>query len=1134
MSVVKHSSALFFTFPSIFSPVLLGLLLSGFVFGQFNPNLMLPFEETPLPGQFGLPPDPADIPFARDTVKGEWINNETPLEKPVIVFEGVSGIADHDGPYVVAINEPNNAVEIFTMGLDRIAVVPVGLGPTALAQRPGSNDIWVTCHYSAAAMVIRKNGQTGKWEVVRVVRPQIPNSATGMRDAATPAGLAFNGDGSKAFVAASTTNSFWSVDLSGATPSYAVTVISGDFLFNSFNTATNEPRALVYHPSEGRVYSASRRSGNDTAAVNFVDLGGLFSGPILIPSQFGLSAHNIDIQAIDATTDSLSTANGKTIVGGNLFGLGVSPDGDLVVTHMDARNGEFIGESSFPNGVVARNMMTIIQSGQTAPPYFNAVDLDQLADPLSFPTDIAFGDAGRIYIAAYTSDRVGVFDKNGNYLGSLSTAANPRGLAVAQVGDTLRLYVMSRGEGLVESYNITAGALPANRLHFSHFLFDPTYHRVKEGRVVFNDSGNSGSGTTSCATCHPDARADGFAWDLSKFYDEGTNANPPVFPQDRKMAMVTQDLRSLEGMPPYHWRGEQKDLEDFNGAFKNLLHGSELEEGPFALLKQYIFSIQYQPNPFQMMNRGLTTAGAAGADSFVNDPYNESGDKCIDCHAEPLSTDNSITDGFIHVNSALPSVISVVTTHFLGLHDKRSPRVDTGQVGGQTFRAPVTGFGSSHSGIVIDDREFVEAGFGFLSLQVRQNIATFQEEFDNQSAPATNYSEYFSKRTLAGSRTTRYLVPQANAKFCDIAFKGRIRDSTSAPWRSIGYFYDRRTGKFIPDRVQHAPLPPKLTPTAFAQKANQNLLEGIVLGVPLGSGERIGVDQDRDRYYDGDERAIGLKPEDPDYDDDGFWDGEDSAPMVSGSTTPTPVLAGPPEVAYITTNSVKICFETTRLSPSHILFGKTASYGRTAGDPLVLAAGSNEWKRQHTVFLRILENNTTYHFAVRTRGQNGLEWQSDDFSVTTAQDFQPGQIRVTALSASAVGSGASTTFSLSVNLADDQLAPYDNATIHLLATHLTPPPTPGQRPVPQAQAKVDTGVTSTGGAINFTWDPMGQFGLSSGDWVEFSIHMARDDTDYSQSPPTITFQETIEDFNATPNPFSFPESVLYTYRVLIP
>lgn len=1134
MSVMNHRDQLFFQLSGVSIFPLFWLLLPCFALAQVSQEIVQAVEVDPLPGQFGLPPKPAEIVYDQDRVKGEWINNETPLEKPIIIFEGVSGIGADDGPFVVSINDPNSGVEIFDMDLNRLDVVAVGLGPTALAQRPGSNDIWVTCHYSAAAMVIRKNAQTSRWEVVRVVRPAIPNSATGMRDAATPSGLAFNGDGSRAFVAAASTNGFWSVDLSGTPPSYAVTVISGNFPFNSFETAMNEPRALVYHPAEDRVYSASRRSGNDTMAVNFIDLGALFSGPIIAPSQFGLSGHDIDIQALDAAGNSLSTANAKTTVGGNLFGLAVSPDGDLVVTHMDARNGELIGESSFPNGVVARNMMTIIQSGQTAPPYFNAVDLDQLAVPLSFPTDIAFGDSGRIYIAAYTSHRVGVFDKNGNFQGAISTASNPRGLAVARVGDQLRLYVMSRGEALVESFVITAGAIPGGRLHFGNFSFDPTYDRVKEGRVIFNDSKHSGSGTTSCATCHPDVRADGFAWDLSKFYDEGSAANPPVFPQDRKLAMVTQDLRSLEGMPPYHWRGEQKDLEDFNGAFENLLHGSKLADPQFELLKQYVFSAVYQPNPFQLMNRGLTIAGLAGANSFINDPYNEAGDTCIDCHAAPLSTDNSITDGFVHINVGLPNVASVVTTHFLGLHDKRSPRTDIGLVGTRTFRAPVTGFGSSHSGILIDDREFTEALFGGLTLPVKQNIATFQEEFDNGSAPATNYSEYLSKRTLSASKTTRYLVPQADAKFCDIAFRGRFRANLSAPWQYLGYYYNRRTGKFVPDRVKHAPLPPKLTPSAFAAKINQGLLEGIVLGVPLGSGQRIGVDQDRDRYFDGDERAIGLKPDDPDFDDDGFWDGEDSAPTLSGSSTPTPVLVGSAEVVYITTNSVKICFETTRLSPSHILFGESASYDREAGDPLVLPTGSNEWKRLHTVFLRPLKDNTTYHFAVRTRGQNGLEWQSDDFTVTTTRDFRPGQIRVTALSANAVGSGSSTTFALSINLADDQLAAYPNATIHLLATHLRPGP-PGQRPVPQAQAMVDTGQTSDpNGLISFNWDPLGQFGLASGDWVEFSIHMARDDTDYIQSPGTLIFQETIEDFNTNPNVFSFPDSVKYTERVPIP
>src|SRR5687767_15977480 len=113
--------------------------------------------------------------------------------------------------------------------------------------------------------------------------------------------------------------------------------------------------------------------------------------------------------------------------------------------------------------------------------------------------------------------------------------------------------------------------------------------------------------------------------------------------------MVTQDLRGLNGTAPFHWRGEQKDIEDFNGAFEELLKGEKLAEPELALFKDYVMSLEFPPNPRQQMNRVLSPEALLGQQGDPEDPekpffgvdFNLSG-QCGLCHALPLSASADI------------------------------------------------------------------------------------------------------------------------------------------------------------------------------------------------------------------------------------------------------------------------------------------------------------------------------------------------------------------------------------------------------------------------------------------------------------------------------------------------------------
>lgn len=960
-------------------------------------------------GQFQ--PDPVAAPFVLDNVQGEWVNLETQLIKPILVTQ--------DEQFVVVANEPDNRLVVFTPNLATIvAEIVLGQGIAALAERPAPTEdapreIWVSVRNQSAVIVINQN----TWRVSHVLRAPIAGVTAAARDADHPGGIAFNASGTKAYVAAASTDSLVVFDAG------AKTWLSNIALRRPHNQmvpdpAMNEPYAVV---SDGdTVYVISQISGNQTAVA----------GPPLntiaklaTPPLQNFSLPDFDIIAVDTSTDTVTSHYSN--IGTILLGAAIHPgSGELIVSNMESRNADFLGEHAFPNGQVAFNRVTF-QTPSTLPPpaapAFVSTDRPLPLTSVVMPTDIAVDALGRVFVAGYASSNIGVLTNvagGWGLRGTLATQAGPRGLAVAPNSGVL--YCLNRAENSVWAFNVSLPALPLNPLYTAS-LTDPTFDRVKLGRKQFIDPMNSGTGTAGCFSCHHDARKDGLTWNLSKYFDPGsgfTFANPPTLMQDNKGQMVTQDLRSLADIPGYHWRGEQQDLEDFNPAFVGLLHGQKLSVANFALLKDYLFSAVYPPNPFQQWDRNFSPAATVGINNFStlnSDGTMMSPRTCRDCHSLPTGSDASITD-------FNPLVIK--TTQLRGMWTKSSDLANVDNLNpppnpvplGSLTVMPMTGHGFFHTGFVDSFAEFVNLFFQGLLQSERDDIITFMDEFDSGLAPSTMYSEYVDSTTIAQSLVGSFLIGQANAANCDIAARGRIRTGGGA-WREVGMVFRVASQTFVPDLTSLGSFTwPQIQTLATAGNA-----ELLFLGVPVWSGERIGVDRDRDGVFDGNERTLGLDARNPDTDNDGMWDGYDPQPL----TNPNHILpAGPPTVSnisvvFVTTNSIKLTYQTSALSPTRVEYGLTTGYGLVAGDPYPLAlnppaARSNLWKRKHTAFLRPLQDGKTYHFRIRTQGQNNVLGATGNMStISETDDVNPnmrvGSVALTASTPSPVNYTATVT-----------------------------------------------------------------------------------------------------------------------------
>lgn len=970
-------------------------------------------------------------PYTLDNVQGEMVNLETQAIKPILVTG--------DSRFVVVANIPDNRLQVFDPPLaNLLAEVVLGQGISVIAENPFTDvaELWVSVRHQSAIMIVDVN----TWRVTNVIRPPIAATAVGAGNADTPGGIAFAQG--KAFVAASSSDTLEVFD--AVTKAY-ITSIPLQRPHNQLTPSLARPYAVVADPTPPEtVHVLSLVSGNQSGP--FLNTAGPVDFVLDLTAINGFSLPDFDIVSVDAATN---TVTGHTTgVGTTLLGMALHPTtGQLIVANVDSQNGKFIGENSFTNGKITFNRLTYVGMGGAA---HNPVVLDPptTTAPVVMPTDVVTDGFGRVIVAGYASSNIGVFDSAGAFLGIFNTGAGPRGLAVDT--NTGTLYCLNRADNSVWAFDVSLpGTLPPAPI-FQTNLTDPTYDRIRDGRKVFLDATHSADGTTGCFSCHPDARKDGLTWELSKFFEtteQHTNQNPPTW-KDRKGPMVTQDLRSIEEVPPYHWRGEQLDLEAFNGVFPDLLKGTSLSATDFQLMKDYVFSTVYPPNPLQQMNRNFTPSAVQGVFNFQtlnSDGSAQNPRTCEDCHALPTGTDSSITDVFIFTPQS-PAVVKTAQlrgmwtkTFSLANADDNPANPPNFALGSSTV-LPMTGTGFFHSGIIDNTAEFIDAFFGGLLVQQRTDLKQFMNEYDSGLAPATMYSEYLDRNSV-GLTQVPYMIDQANNSNCDLVAVGRLR--LLGVWVNVSLLWDAAPGNqfFRPDLTSLGTFTwPRIQ--TLATNGNAELL---ILGTPHWSGERIALDRDRDGVFNGDELAFAggpLNPTNPDTDGDGMWDGYDPQPLQNPNTilivgAPTPSI---PTEVYDTTNSVKLTYTTNQLSPTRVEYGLTTAYGQFEGDPFPLplnppAQRSNLWKRKHTVFLRLLRDGQPYQFRIHTQGQNGQTAVTPNMSTAMflADEFTP-NVRVSSITVFGLRSGTQVTYVADVTVVDNAGNPVNIASVHARLT----------------------------------------------------------------------------------------------------
>ncbi|MEM7135306.1 MAG: hypothetical protein AAF500_01935 [Myxococcota bacterium] len=581
--------------------------------------------------------------------------------------------------------------------------------------------------------------------------------------------------------------------------------------------------------------------------------------------------------------------------------LGPKPSGDPATVRGNLHRAQItVLDASADNGGTARTEFNVIPRAlnKHIPYGAHPVPANTRFQSLATPLQMAVtADGSTLYVAGFGSNNVAFYDttelendtfvQDGNNL--ISVGAQPAGLVLDEAND--RLYVATRTR--VYMIDTTTNTL----LPDTRFFFTPETVSILNGRKFLYDAVlTSSNGEASCSSCHVFGDMDDLTWDLGD-PDLPNVANnnpqpvgifgPALGPFDaNKGPMTTQTLRGLKFGGPQHWRGDRTGPEclatpadpacadrafnEFDVAFEGLLG---LDEGPLnptgplnaadmQKFTDFALQITLPPNPTRSLDNSLNGQQQAGLTAY-DKPFTDGLGSCNDCHELDRAAGKfgngggSTTEGLTmefkvpHLRNAYQKV------GMFGLAP--TGPIPNPTAGGANMGPQVRGTGYLHDGSVDTVASFLSAS-AFTSaapnpLNPGEVLAleALIMAFDTDMAPIVGQQVTLTNTSGAAvdARIT-LLINRADAAFvlpgnintteCELIVKGVV-GGVQRGWLYVG------SDNFDPD----------VTGEAFWSRQDLET-EAAVPGqaltftcVPPGSGERMGINRDRDENLDGED-----------------------------------------------------------------------------------------------------------------------------------------------------------------------------------------------------------------------------------------------------------------------------------------
>jgi YVTN family beta-propeller protein len=190
----------------------------------------------------------------------------------------------------------------------------------------------------------------------------------------------------------------------------------------------------------------------------------------------------------------------------------------------------------------------------------------------------------------------------------------PRGAAI--VGDTIFVAMYFSDTIAIVDLKAPSSVTQVKQIPLGS---PPQMTEARRGEMIFHDATRSLQHWQSCATCHPDARADALNWDLM---NDGFG-NPKN----------TKSMLLAHRTPPAMSQSARENAETaVRAGFRSILF-TQCPESDAAAVDAYLKSLQPVPSPHLEIG-GLSAAAERGKQLFMSKQVG-----CAKCHPAPLFTD---------------------------------------------------------------------------------------------------------------------------------------------------------------------------------------------------------------------------------------------------------------------------------------------------------------------------------------------------------------------------------------------------------------------------------------------------------------------------------------------------------------
>lgn len=502
------------------------------------------------------------------------INFESPHVHPIDITP--------NGNILVSVNTAAHKLEVWSISgssISPIASIPVGLDPVSVRVRNNS-EAWVVNHMSDSVSIVDLDSET----VIRTLKTDNE-----------PSDVVFAAN--RAFVSASEANSINVFSLNNLNANPSRIKIQGE-----------EPRALSVSANGSTVYAAIYESGNGTTLSGSAGGG----GAIVRSNQ------QVDNDVALINTSSLQVSYRRRLMN-MVMAIGVNPNSQQVYAVGTEAFNDIAGEPALNGKFIKVNMARFSGSGLSGSvindlnPHLNynnpTVSSSLRQQSIGDPRSIVWQSNGqRAFIAGMGSNNVIVIDSSGNRVSNFDVGQGPTGIVLKNGTDFG--FVMNKFAGSISVIDTDS----LNQISETEFN-DPTPLVIKEGRPFLYDTHlTSGTGHTSCASCHVDSRTDRLGWQLS----DGNNSTISIprasnsLPgnvigtstiSSNKQVMVTQTLVDIMEHPRFHWRGDKESIDDFNGTYVNLMgRPSQISQSQMDKMKAFLRTLWLPPNPYRRID----------------------------------------------------------------------------------------------------------------------------------------------------------------------------------------------------------------------------------------------------------------------------------------------------------------------------------------------------------------------------------------------------------------------------------------------------------------------------------------------------------------------------------------------------